>query len=552
MMKKNALLLSMIVVLSACGGSGNQGKAPEVVSPPVVIVMPGQPDDGLAPLSATTPDPKEHLAGGEVTTQVINQDAFSQSAPAIRSDFELDGVFKSGDHLFRGVHVGQGPLFNNPTCQGCHIKDGRGEVPSSPDEAMTSMFLRISDGQGNPDLIYGDQIQTFGMKEGQSQGLLPKHGGAIDEGIAYGEAYAWVEYQTIAGQFDDGQTYQLRKPIYKVKDLAYGDFNPDVRLSPRVTPSIFGSGLLHAIPEANITSYADPDDIDGDGISGRAVFVTEPISGQQKLARFGYKALTTSVLEQISGAYRGDMGITNIVAPQESCTSEQTACIAQAQLEQDKEQDGLDLSVLALAQVEFYNRLLAVPVRRGFDSANQTWQADVVAGRALFFAAQCASCHIPRHKTGEAEASLLGDAGLLEVAPSHTPIAALSNQVIYPYTDLLLHDMGGSCATIERETAQGEACTQGAQCYWVQRCEGLADDRPEGSASGTEWRTPPLWGLGLVNTVNARATYLHDGRARNISEAILWHGGEAEKAKAQFKAMSANERQQLLTFLTSL
>ena len=552
-MKKQFCVVSCVVWLVACGGGGNEQKT-EVIPPvtPPSVVMPGQPDDGLAALSPITPDNVEHLAGGDVTTIVSNQDAFSQSAPAIRSDFELDGVFKSGDHLFRGVHAGQGPLFNNPTCQGCHIKDGRGEVPSNPSEAMSSMFLRISDAQGNADPIYGDQIQTFGLKTGQSQGLLPKHRGAIEEGIAYGEAYAWVEYQLIEGVFDDGTPYQLRQPTYKVKDLSYGDFNPDVRLSPRVTPSIFGAGLLEAIPEASILSYADADDVNKDGISGRAVFVTEPVSLQSKLARFGYKAVTASVLQQISGAYRGDMGITNVVAIQESCTDLQPACIEQAAQEQDKEQDGLDLSALALAQVEFYNRLLAVPMRRGFDSNSQSWQADVLAGRTLFFNAQCASCHIPRHKTGEAQGSLLGDAGLLDLADSHTPIAALSNQVIYPYTDLLLHDMGGSCELIARETAQGEACDDGVKCYWVQRCQGLADDRPEGSASGTEWKTPPLWGLGLVKTVNPRATFLHDGRARSISEAVLWHGGEASAAKDNFKAMTLTERDQLLTFLNSL
>ncbi len=555
-MKKQYLLMSVIslIFISACGGSGSE-TIPDngnTGGDTGVIDLPGQPDDGLAALSVDIPDLKEYLAGGEATTNVFNENAFSQSAPAIKSDFDLDGVFKSGDHLFRGVHKGQGPLFNNATCQGCHVKDGRGVVPENPAMAMTSMFLRISDDKGVPDAIYGAQLQTFGTVTGHTSGALPKHNGALEEGLAYGEAYAFVEYNTVTGQYADGETYQLRQPVYKVKDLSYGDFNDNVRLSPRVSPSVFGAGLLQAIPEAYITAYADPDDKDNNGISGRAVYVTEPLSEKMKLARFGYKAVTASVLQQISGAYRGDMGITNIIAIDESCTALQTACISQSQTEQDSELEGLDLSNLSLAQVEFYNRVLAVPKRRGYDAQTQSWEPDVLAGRKLFYQASCSGCHVPRHKTGEAEGSLLGDAGLLDIADTSTPISALSEQVIYPYTDLLLHDMGGQCAAISRETDSGAVCDSGAECYWVQRCDGLADDRPEGSATGTEWKTPALWGLGLVQTVNPKATFLHDGRARTITEAILWHDGEAKSAQQNFIALSKSERGQLLAFLESL
>ena len=551
-MKRHLLLTSFMLSALGCGGSSQSPEAKPSEPQPPVVTLPGQPNDGLAPLSSSTPDNNEHLAGGAVTTDVQNEDAFSQSAPAIRSDFALDAVFKSGDHLFRGTHKGLGPVFNNPTCQGCHIKDGRGEVPSSPQRAMTSMFLRISDENGQPDAVYGDQLQTFGTVAGHPTGALPKFNGALDEGLAYGEAYAFVEYENVTGKFADGEEYELRKPIYKVTDLSYGPFNDTVRFSARVSPAIFGSGLLHAIPEQYITSYADPDDVDNDGISGRAVYVTEPISEQTKLARFGYKLGTASVLQQIAGAYRGDMGVTNRIDQAEPCTENQVACNEQAALEQNSEANGLDLSDLDLAQVEFYNRLLAVPVRRGFDVQTTTWQEDIMRGRALFFDANCNGCHVPRHKTGEAPASLLGDVDILGFTGESTPIAALSEQVIYPYSDLLLHDMGGECAPIKLENAQGGSCQAGENCIYVQRCEGLADNRPEGQASGTEWRTTPLWGLGLVQQVNARATYLHDGRARTISEAILWHGGEAEKAKQAYLAMSKTERSQLLAFLNSL
>jgi CxxC motif-containing protein (DUF1111 family) len=560
-MKQSLLLTIMMLSLIGCGGSGeNKAETPPVViepppvvpQPPPVLDLPGQPDDGLPLINNNTPDENEHFSGGEATTQVLNEEAFGQSAPAIKNEFELDAVFKSGDHLFRSVHKGQGPLFNNPTCQGCHLKDGRGEVPSSPANPMISMLLRISDGQGNPDPIYGEQLQTFGVIAGYPSGALAKFNGALDEGLVYGEAYPFVEYEMVTGQFSDGESYELRKPVYKVKDLSYGEFNPSVRFSPRVSPSVFGSGLLHAIPEDYITSYADPDDADNDGISGRAVFVTEPISNETQLARFGYKLSTSSVLHQASGAYSKDMGITNSVDREEPCTANQQVCIEGAELEPNDENDGLDLNDVDLAQVEFYNRLLAVPMRRGFDTANNQWDEEVVAGRKLFFEANCSGCHIPRHKTLEAPGSLLGDVGLLDIQETSTPIAALSNQVIYPFTDLLLHDMGGQCAPISRETTAGEMCQAGDDCIYVQRCDGLADGLPEGDASGSEWRTAPLWGLGLVNQVNARATFLHDGRARTISEAILWHGGEAEQSKLAFINMSKVERNQLVVFLNSL
>ena len=551
-MKKQSIFFGVSIFLVACGGGGSNSDSTSPVVTPPSVELPGQPDDGLPPLLASTPDEFEYKSGGEVTANVINADAYSQSAPIIRSDFELDAVFKSGDHLFRGVHKGQGPLFNNATCQGCHIKDGRGEVPRSVNDPMVSMFLRISDEQGNPDPIYGDQLQTFGTIDTMPNGALPKHNGAINEGLAYGEAYAFVEYETITGYFSDGEQYTLRKPVYKVKDLAYGNFNDTVKLSPRVSPAIFGSGLLEAIPEDYITSYADPDDVDENGISGRAVYVTEPLSNETKLARFGYKLVTASVLQQISGAYRGDMGITNKINQDEPCTSTQQACLDQAFNEPNDEEQGLDLSDLDLAQVEFYNRLLAVPARRGFNRDNQTWNGEVLAGRKLFFDANCNGCHIPRHKTLEASASLLGDVDILGFKGTSTPIAALSEQIIYPYTDLLLHDMGGQCDAVVRETAAGEPCVSGAQCLYVSRCDGLADGRIEGQATGSEWRTAPLWGLGLVNVVNARATFLHDGRARTISEAILWHGGEAEVAKIAFLNMTKTQRTELLTFLHSL
>lgn len=557
---KLSTVLASLLLVTACGGGGGSSTPAPTPSPtptpaptptPTPTPMPGQPDDGLAALSPTTPDASEHLAGGNATTTLANADAFGQRPAAIASNFELDANFTSGDHIFRTPEAnGIGPLFNARTCQGCHLRDGRGVVPNSPNQAMRSMFLRLSQANGTPDPTYGGQLQTFGVDSmpGENQGL-PSHGGALNGDLALGEAFAYITYEEITGQYPDGDAYSLRKPTYHVKDLSYGDFSNSVRFSPRVTPSIFGSGLLEAIPAEYITAYADENDVNNDGISGRAAMVSSEFSNEPQLGRFGYKASNSTVLQQVAGAYRGDIGLTNKIFTAESCTSNQLACENRA-AEEVKSGAEYDLSDVKLALVEFYNRVLAVPERRG--KTGEQWDADVLAGRKHFFDMNCSGCHVPRHKTGEAAGSELGDVSIGGLDPdSKTPIAVLSNQVIYPYTDLLLHDMGGSCQ-ITRELTDGTACTGGAACEYVQRCDGLADGRSDGPATEVEWKTPALWGLGLVKVVNPQATFLHDGRARSVEEAILWHGGEANAAKQAFMQLTRDERSQVITFLNSL
>jgi CxxC motif-containing protein (DUF1111 family) len=561
---KIALVYISITLISACGGgSAEQGPTNPDTTPTNPDTTPTpEPDnsnhafkidldDGLPPLLTDKPDVNEHLSADIASISIFTDDAFGQAIPAIVTQLEKDAVFKAGDHIFRSNHDGEGPIFNNTTCQGCHIKDGRGHTPSKISEPMTSMFFRVGDTEGNPDPIYGDQIQMFGHIDGQSGGVLAKYQGALNEGLAYGEAYTWIEYDIIEGKYADGESYTLRQPIYKVKDQAYGEFTDNVRFSARITPHVFGSGLLESIPEASLLAYEDPNDSNNDGISGRAAYSREPITGSKIIARFGQKAITGSVLQQVAGAYRGDMGVTTTLTPEEPCTNQQQACLDHAETENNRHHNGLDLNNIDLAQVEFYNRTLAVPKRRGFDTSTNTWDENILAGRSKFYEANCHICHVPRHKTGEAQGSLLGDVDLTQVKQTRTNIKALENLVIYPYTDLLLHDMGGSCV-VSRETNQGASCTEGAECLYVQRCDGLSDGKPEGDATASEWKTAPLWGLGLVKVVNERATFLHDGRARSISEAILWHGGEAQKSKTAFTQMSKQDRTNLLAFLNSL
>jgi CxxC motif-containing protein (DUF1111 family) len=547
---KVALVLAF---LTACGGDSN-----EKVTLPVVVAPTPDPEamldhSGLTPLKANAIDDAEYLSGGDATLFISDEDAFSTRPNPISDDFTLDGNFTSGDHIFRTPHEDAGPLLNTSNCQGCHLNDGRGVLPNSIDQPFTSMLVKIGNSLGAPDPIYGNQLQTFAEQSFSTSDFTsgwPSYNGSINGDVLLGEAYTYIEFEEIAGSYPDGSSYSLRNPIYKTKDLSFGDFTADIRFSPRVAPQVFGVGLLEAIPEEYILALADDDDTNSDGISGRASMVTDLSRNETRLGRFTYKGQTPSVLQQGAAAYQGDIGITSSLFPDEPCTEAQIACLTVAEREK-KVGDQNDISDLEMAQVEFYNRVLGVPARRGFDSVNAQWDINISAGRQQFFETGCIDCHTPRHVTEEAEGSVLGEISFSGLQENAAPIEMLSNQTIFPYTDLLLHDMGGSCI-VTRETADEASCTAGEECMYVQRCEGLADGLTQGMASGSEWKTPPLWGIGLVQTVNAKASFLHDGRARTIEEAVLWHGGEAQNSLTAFKQLSSEQRSQVLAFIESL
>lgn len=512
--RRVALLLASVCLTSiaACGDASSTRST--AVVPPV--------------------DPSERFPGGAVTVDRDDAKAFSQSAPAL--DFAGEANFKSGNLLFRGTPGGLGPLFNTQSCQGCHNQDGRGSAPARADEPMISMLLHLgiedaaAPGGVRPDPVYGDQLQPFG------------------DGVP-GEASPHVVVDELHGAYPDGDAYVLHRPTYVIRDPAYGAFDPDIAWSPRVAPGMIGLGLLEAVPADDILARADPDDADRDGISGRPNFADDVLLGERRLGRFGVKATQPSVLQQAAGAYRGDVGVTNSIYPTGPCTELQEACLERAARDDDGAPEIADVQ---LALVEFYSRHLAVPLRRGWDEAAGTFTAEVLRGREVFHESGCAGCHVPSFRTGVAAGSLLGDVDLFELTQPATPLAALSGQTIWPYTDLLLHDMGGSCAPTARETANGTPCTEGTDCFRVRRCDGLADGLAQGEASGTEWRTPPLWGLGLVQIVNPRAGFLHDGRARSVEEAILWHDGEAAAARARFTRATRADRAALLAFLGTM
>jgi len=551
LINKVVIVIFIACSLAACGGSSNS-KEPPVVVPPTTPT-PVVDHSGLTPLSAEIILIEEYLTGGDATVFVDNQDAFGTRPELIKSNFQQDGFFTAGDHLFRTKHTDIGPLLNNPVCQNCHISDGRGELPASKTQPMLTMLLKLADEAGAEDPIYGNQLQPFAVQsfDGGDINLgLAVYDGSLNGDELVGEATPYIEYEALPGTYPDGSVYQLRSPTYRIKDLSFGDFTENIRFSPRLAPAIFGVGLLEAIPAENIQALADESDQDNDGISGRASMVTSAISGEKVLGRFAYKAQNPSVLQQVAGAYQGDMGITTSIFGDEPCSEQQLSCnfIAEQEI---KTADKTDVSDKELALVEFYNRVLGVPARRGYDANSELWQDNIAVGRKLFFEANCVGCHTPRHVTGIAAGSVLGELTLLSLEPNAKPIDLLSEQTIFPYTDLLLHDMGGSCK-VTREMIDGQLCTGGAECEYVQRCDGLADDLIQGDASGTEWKTPALWGIGLTQTVNPEATFLHDGRARTIEEAILWHDGEAGNSRLAFMQLSQSERQQLLQFVESL
>jgi CxxC motif-containing protein (DUF1111 family) len=453
----------------------------------------------------------EAFPGGTATTKesINSRDAFSHFSHGI--GFEGEARFKVGNAIFRKLWVsapsstkasdGLGPLYNARACQSCHFKDGRGHPPKAnyPDDNAGSMFLRLSippQTEEQKRLIAAHKVNTIDE---------PTYGGQLQnlaiQGLN-GEGHMHISYEAVPVTLADGSTVSLRKPTYTITDLKYGPLHPKTLISPRVAPQMIGLGLIEAIPEAQIRAHADPDDADGDGVSGRTNEVWSIENNEVTLGRFGWKAGQPSIAGQSASAFAGDMGISSPLAQQASgdCTAAEKACMNAPNGNSGRDGD-LEIGRKLFDHVVFYAQNLAVPPRR--NASNPT----IVQGKALFYGLGCPSCHAPSFTTGKVEGQ-----------------PQLSNQKIWPYTDVLLHDMG----------------------------EGLADNRPEGMADGREWRTAPLWGIGLTETVSGHAFFLHDGRARSIEEAILWHGGEGQAARDGYAALSTLEREALEAFVSSL
>lgn len=473
---------------------------------------------GLVAADDESPVPDALSAGG-LTTVDAGATAFLQPVAAL--DDAGRKQFAEGHKLFNthwvfywfeGGMWGRGPTSNADSCVACHQGNGRG-TPQSPEDSARaaslecsslpreierdslpqlacrrveasplSLIVRLSlpgttrHGGPKPHPDYGDQLQTFGVPR-----LLPAEGTV---------QVTWNE-RSIA--LADGEIVTLRAPDIRVSNLAFSALGKDVMLSPRVAPALIGMGLLDAVPDETLRQLAARES--RDGIAGKTNVVWDIATGKPAIGRFGLKANHPNLRQQIAAALIGDIGLSSSLFPDQNCPPVQEVC---------KEMmfaGNPEFTRQRLAAVEAYLRTLAVPARR--DVAD----TQVVRGESLFGSARCTACHVPELKTGDYPAEPL-----------------LANQVIRPYTDLLLHDLG----------------------------EDLADHRPDYQASGREWRTPALWGLGLTGTVNGNTALLHDGRARNPTEAILWHGGEATVSREAFRAMSKADRDALLRFLASL
>ncbi|KJY84907.1 thiol oxidoreductase [Vibrio galatheae] len=437
-------------------------------------------------------------SGGDTSVNKQGANAYSLPAGNLPMSKRLD--FSVGNSFFRNPWVqapatteardGLGPLFNTNGCQNCHIKDGRGHPPEANDQHAVSMLVRLSipamtaeqkkayikDGV-IPEPTYGGQLQDFALANQVPEGTIN------------------ITYSDVPITFADGSVVMLRKPNLSITNLGYGAMHPDTQMSARVAPPMIGLGLLESIPDETLYAWAKEQKQNDGVISGKVNVVWDVLANDFAVGRFGWKAGQPNLMQQNAAAFNGDVGLTSNLFPNENCTSKQSIC------EQLPNGGSPEVSDNILDFVEFYSQHLAVPIRRNVDDPQ------VQLGQKLFANTGCESCHKTTVKTG-----------LRENLP------ALSNQIIHPYTDLLLHDMGA----------------------------GLADNRPEYLANGQEWRTPPLWGIGYTKEVNGHTYFLHDGRARNLMEAVLWHGGEAETAKQKVLQFNHKEREALIAFLNSL
>lgn len=447
-----------------------------------------------------------------VTVDSASSNAFSHPTPGMndeelarftRGDADFETPFVSSGNAIR---PGLGPVFNASSCEGCHPRDSRGAPPPDPADHRSnladaeSMLLRVSIGNDPrtgpvPVPGMGTQLQHQAVA-----GAAP-------------EAHVEVQWHHRTEQYADGEAYELRWPTIHLSQLAdpaaladAGLEVDDIRISPRVAPPLHGRGLIEAIPAKTLEALADPADADGDGISGRINRVRDPVTGETRIGRIGLKANNPDLLLQNAGAYHQDMGVTNLIYPEESggAAGTREAIADDPELGWNSADGRVDPEAAEriLEEVTFYTQTLAVPSRRFVDNPR------VRRGEGLFRQAGCAACHVPQMRTGK----------------HPDGIEVLSGREIEPYSDFLLHDMG----------------------------EGLADGRKDFLASGREWRTPPLWGIGLTELVTGHRFFLHDGRARGLAEAILWHGGEAEPARERFRQMAAEDREALLAFLRSL
>ena len=442
-----------------------------------------------------------NLAGPATSEDSSSSLSFNVPVPVLSKEeleLHLDGDIDF-NRQFNGEQ-GLGPAFNASSCVACHARDGRGALPvlNAEDRSVRfgpneSLLLRISlETENGPIVVPGfsEQVHQRGIYSLRQD--MP--------GIGQTDIEMHFEYSTFT--YPDGSSVELRKPIFQFvgayDEMADGDSilkDPRIRVSPRIGPPIIGLGLLDAIDDKQLIQMADPDDRNGDGIRGKVNFI------DGRVGRHGWKANNPDVRTQVAAALNHDMGLTNSLFPFENILNTPLFTNWTARLSIDPSKFAPEITDAQLDRLSFYTSTLAVPKRR------KVLDLDVMQGARQFEVVGCTGCHTPMLKTGTS--------GTIE---------HFKNQTIYPFSDGLLHDMG----------------------------EELADHRQDHEAGGREWRTRPLWGIGLTQTINPRAGFLHDGRARTLEEAILYHGGEAAAARQKFSNLPKSARQELISFLRSL
>jgi len=443
--------------------------------------------------------PDATLSAGSFTIKRFDQAAYSEPAAVLNG--KQRQIFMVGRNVFNRKWAavvslngdwGLGPTFNATQCSECHVRDGRGRLPEAG-EQLLSVLVRLSipgeDEHGGPRPHPNYGDQIQNRAlQGQSIDFYYSH-----EPIPT-EADLYVDWAERSVDFSDGERVILREPRLRIEKLNFGPLGADVMLSMRIAQPLIGLGLLDAVPDAAILALAQRQK--DEGLDGHINMVWDAINQRPALGRYGWKANQASLKQQAAAAAIGDMGVSSNLYPDQNCPPVQELC--------RRELPGNVPEIVnhELDALEIWLRGLAVPARRNVEDP------EVQRGERLFSAAKCALCHVPEMKTGSAFPAL----------------PQLANQTFHAYTDLLLHDMG----------------------------EALADGRPDFRAGPRDWRTPALWGLGLSQTVNGSTAMLHDGRARNATEAILWHGGEAEPAREIFRNMPKADREALLKFLESI
>ena len=433
----------------------------------------------------------EALSGGAGTVDKIGKNAFSHHFTNL--SFEQRQDFLIGNAFFRKVWIaspssttssdGLGPLYNARACQSCHIKDGRGHLPK--DEKPLSAVLKVGNYQNInlvPNKIYGKQIQFFAIP-----------GLSSESGLIINSLKSNYRKKVI-------KNITLEYPKYELNDLKYGKLDANTSLSLRISPQVIGVGLLEAIEDSDIVVKQDINDKDNDGVSGKVRMVYEK-NGNKKIGRFGVRASTPNLFVQSGVAFMHDMGLSNSIGTNAfgDCTKNQNECYKFSTGINKKDLYEVDDEIMH--KIVFYLSSLSPPKRRNVSDKK------VLLGKKIFYESKCTSCHTPKYVTSK-----------------NAKHDFLKYQLIWPYTDLLLHDMGDE----------------------------LADKDINGNITNKEWKTPPLWGLGYAKEVNSRASFLHDGRAKTILEAVLWHSGEAKESLNYLLNNYKNDLDKLEKFLKSL